>query len=329
MSQLKPNYDELAFFNRQLAAMLREGVPLEGAIKQLAAGMKGGQFRDEMLKLETELRQGQPAREALRRTALPSFYTAMVEIGLKSNDLPGILTLLADYYQRVNSLFARLKGLMVYPTIVILVSLGLTIGLTLLLNRTIQSLASQWVPTQSLAALVWFSPIVLGLIAVAMLAAIGVPALRNWLRWRLPGFREASLARLAAAISLMVRNGASLPDALLLAEALEPDTVAGKEMARWRQQIGLGNGNPSQWGAATYPFPPLFMWLVRGSGEDVAAGFQKASEIYESRASYRIEMALYGALPVSIVLLGQVVFWEVAPLLQVLVQTMNMLGAIE
>ena len=29
------NYDEFGFFNRQLAAMLKDGIPLEGAIKQL------------------------------------------------------------------------------------------------------------------------------------------------------------------------------------------------------------------------------------------------------------------------------------------------------
>jgi hypothetical protein len=37
----------------------------------------------------------------------------------KSNDLPGVLTLLADRYQRRHSLVTRLKGLMVYPMIVL------------------------------------------------------------------------------------------------------------------------------------------------------------------------------------------------------------------
>ena len=46
-----------------------------------------------------------------------------------------------------------------------------------------------------------------------------------------------------------------------------------------------------------------------------------------SRAGYRIEMALYGALPISILLLGQMVFWQVAPLFRALIQAMNMLGS--
>ena len=70
----------------------------------------------------------------------------------------------------------------------------------------------------------------------------------------------------------------------------------------------------------------MFLWLVRKGGEDLAAGFQKASEIYQARAAYRIEMALYGALPVSVLLLGLMVFWEVAPVFQSLIMFMNMLG---
>ncbi len=75
------------------------------------------------------------------------------------------------------------------------------------------------------------------------------------------------------------------------------------------------------------PFPPLFLWLLQKGGEDAAAGFQKAAEIYQGRASYRIELALYGALPVSILFVGQMVLWQVAPLMQAMVYLMNTLGS--
>ncbi len=45
----------------------------------------------------------------------------MLLVGARSNDLPGMLTLLADYYQRQHLLWTRLKGLMTYPAIVLLV----------------------------------------------------------------------------------------------------------------------------------------------------------------------------------------------------------------
>jgi type II secretory pathway component PulF len=92
------NHDEFAFFNQQLASMLRDGIPLEGAIKQLCAGMKTGTLRAELELLERELADGTPLPAALARRKLPVFYLRMLELGARSNDLPGVLTLLADHY---------------------------------------------------------------------------------------------------------------------------------------------------------------------------------------------------------------------------------------
>ena len=55
-------------------------------------------------------------------------------------------------------------------------------------------------------------------------------------------------------------------------------------------------------------------------------GFQNAAELYQDRAAYRVELALYGALPISVLFLGQMIIWQVAPLMRALVQMMNALG---
>ena len=70
----------------------------------------------------------------------------------------------------------------------------------------------------------------------------------------------------------------------------------------------------------------MFLWLVQKGGEDAAAGFQKAADIYHARAGYRIELALYGVLPISILFLGQMIFWQLAPVFQGMITLMNTLG---
>lgn len=329
------NHDEFAFFNQQLACMLREGIPLEGAIKQLCKGMKAGSLRTELELLESDLARGTPLPAAFGQRKLPEFYRHMVELGVRSNDLPGVLTLLADHYQRANALWSRLKGLMVYPLIVVIVSLGLTLLLSMLCSRLLTGLFSApeyfgaTPQTSVLVAGIWIPPVLLALLTVAGIATISIPAWRSKLRWRLPGFREASLAQIASALALMLRQGTPLAESLALAEALESNSPAGKTLAFWRQSVIRGQGRPSQWTAACKPFPAMFLWLVQRSGEDVAAGFRQAADIYQARASHRIEMALYGLLPVSILLLGQMVFWQVAPLVRSLTWMMNMLGGME
>jgi type II secretory pathway component PulF len=290
--------------------------------------MRSGKLRAEIQLLEADLARGTPLKEALARRALPDLYRQMVELGARSNDLPGVLTLLADHYQRANSLWTRLKGLMVYPLIVILVSLGLTLLISLNFTRFLSEFTEPFGPHPQLTIpCIWMSPVVLALMALLGVAAVSIPSWRARLRWRLPAFREASLAQLASAMTLMLKNGTTLPEALALAEAVEGATPAGKALARWRQLVEAGQGKPAEWTGDSGPFPPLFLWLVQKGGENVAAGFQKAADIYQARAAYRIELALYGVLPVSILLLAMMVLWQAIPLLRSMIALMDMLGA--
>ncbi len=265
----------------------------------------------------------------MARRQLPDFYKRMVEVGARSHDLPGMLTLLADHYQRANAVLTRLKGLMVYPLLVVLVSLGLTLFLWMVLRRFIASFSGvEWtgaVPTIPLAA-AWIPPLVFLALALAMLGVIFIPSWRAAFRWRLPAFREASLANFASSMALMLRNGIPLADALALSEKLETGSPAARAVADWRGRIAAGQGKPAQWPDSSKPFPELFWWLLRRSGEDLAAGFEKAASLYQTRALYRTELLLYGALPVAILLLGQMVVWQIAPLVAMLVRIMNMLG---
>jgi len=313
-----------------LAAMLRDGIPLEGGLKELCAGMRAGPLRAEIEQLEAALSQGTPLQEALAGRRLPPFYIQMIEIGVRSNDLPGVLTMVADHYHRTNALWARLKGLMVYPLIVIVVSLGLTLTLSLVFSRFLPDLFNQIGPQPfplPVMICLWVPPVMLAAAALFCVVALANPAWRQRLKWRLPAFREASLSQLAAALSLMLKNGSTLPEALALAEVIEAGSPAARTLAQWRSLVESGHGKPVQWTVPAHPFPPLFLWLVNKGGEDVAAGFQKAADLFHDRASYRIEMALYGALPISILLLGQMVFWQVAPLFRAMTWLMNLLGA--
>jgi len=93
------NYDEFAFFNQQLAATLRDGIPLEGALSRLCADMRRGALRSELERLEADLARGRPMAEALAERRLPDLYKRLVIVGAKSNDMPGALTLLACQFQ--------------------------------------------------------------------------------------------------------------------------------------------------------------------------------------------------------------------------------------
>ena len=322
------NYDEFAFINQQLAGMLKAGIPLEGALKELSRNMQRGGLRDELLKLQSDLAAGMPLEKALDARSLPEFYKRMVQVGVKSNDLPAMLTMLADYYQRGNAIWTRLKGLMVYPLIVLVAGLCLS----LLLYRFQASLISTMDfshligNTAPLRVPFWFVPLLLSLVLLGAAALLSIPSVRARMRWRLPAFREANLSQLAAAAELMLRRGVPLGDALLLLGSIEAGSPVGAELNRWQARLADGNSRIETMALERKLIPPLFVWILANAGENLADGFRQASEVYHHRAIYRIEMMLYAALPLSVLALGLLVMSEVFTLFGVMAQVMDALG---
>lgn len=334
------NHEQLSFFNHQLAAMLKSGLPLESSLKQLSASMRRGPLRDEIQKLEADLEQGVPLEEALGRRQLPELYVAMLRAGLKGNDLPAVLTLAADYYGHLHTTWLRLKGLMVYPGLVLITSLFVSAFVALIYTHMVSDSGGilDFLPSFTLTdeaarvskpgfALllfqVWLPVILVGLTTLAFFLVMSVRSWRQAARWKLPGFREASLAQLASTMATMLEQGADLDAALEVAEKNEGHAGAREELALWRQRLAQGARSFADIARPGALVPSLFVWMVTGAGENWARGFRRAAELYDVRAKHRIELVLYAILPVSILLVAAVIAAEIAPLMNGFVQFMN------
>jgi general secretion pathway protein F len=321
------NYDEFAFLNQQLAGMLKSGIPLEPALRQLCATMRRGQFRTEFQALEADLSQGVPLETAMERRRLPDFYKQMVRVGIKSNDLPAILTLLADYYQRANVLWTRLKTLMIYPLIVLVFCFGLSFMLVAIAGPLSSNMgtalgfpnygAEHPSPITFLAGML-MPLFVLGLALLAVLAVLAVPAWRRNARWILPGFKEAHLSRFASALALMLKTGCDLKSALAVLRQMEAGTRMGAELAQWESRLAQGAPKFSDLGANSKVVPPLFFWLVAGQGQDFELGLTQAAQMYYDRALYRSEVFLQTILPVSILALGLIILTQLSSMISFL-----------
>lgn len=331
--------DELAFVNRQLAGMLQAGIPLEGALRRMTADMNRGVLRDEFAALEADLAQGTPLAEALGKRRLPPLYVHLMRVGAQGDDLPGALNLAADYYQRTHNLSTRMKGLAVYPLLVLAAGLALSLLVTLLVSTVMgeysgdvnlfgEEAAAGMRPIGQIIA-IWLLPGLLTLVTIGVIAVLAVPDWRGFVRDRWPGFKEARLAQIASTLSLLIQRGGNLNEALGLMKELEAGTPAAADLAGWQAQLAAGQRRFSDFAGPGRFFPPLFLWLVASAGENLAAGFQRAADLYQARAAYRVELMLYAFLPVSVLMLGFMLVGQVAPMLQFFTQMMNSLGSLE
>ena len=309
--------DELVFFNRQLATMLRNGTPLEGALLRLCEEMEAGTLKTELQALEADLAKGVTIADALKARDLPEIYKHMVLVGIKSGDLPGALIMLADYFNRQNNLWMRLKGLMVYPLVVLgmafFVSLIFTYISMNLLHPSIFEIFGTPPPARAAYPLIenfWIVPTTIAMLILAVLTVMAVPGLREKIRWMLPAFKDASLARVADFLGMLLKGGVNLYDAVTLAGEFEPNPKTAADLVRWRRAIAAGTTHFSEIAAGGRVFPKLFVWVVANADEDLPAGFQQASEIYHSRAIYRTDVAMHAVLPAATFCLGTLILLE-------------------
>ena len=227
--------------------------------------------------------------------------------------------MLADYFQRQSNIWTRLKSLLVYPLIVMFVAFLISAVLSVIWSSFIgptmggiysgmeYNLPGGTVFALTLLKGIWVFPALFGLVFFAILGAVIIPALRTRLFWRLPAFREASVSRVAAGLNLLLKNGVSFPDALALVEGLENNLKAATDIGAWRTNLAAGFTKFSEVASTNKMFPPMFVWVVSNAGENVAAGFERAAEIYQARAHYRTEVALYSFMPLAALFLGVIV----------------------
>lgn len=328
--------DELAYVNQQLAGMLRSGIPLEGALRQVCETMRSGALQAELKALEVDLANGTPLRDALAARQLPDFYKQMLVVGAQSNDLPSLLTMLADHYQRLHFTWTRLKGLLVYPVIVLAVAMAVSVLVAILFTQfsrdTLHSM-SEMMPAKDPQAQwfnmmigLWTPVILLGLLCAAVALALAVPSWRRRLKWLVPGFKEAGLSHLASAIALMLRNGCSLNQTFALLAQLETGSPTQGELARWQSRLAEGRSKFPEVAGGGQVIPPLFVWLVAASGEDWAGGFARAARVYYERAVHQVETLLYAALPVSVLALAFLIVGQILPMMRVFTNLMQTLG---
>ena len=331
------NLDELTFANRQLADMLKSGVPLEGSLHQLCSTMSRGALRGEFEALERDLTQGTPLEKALDNRKLPELYVKMIKVGIQSNNLPEVLTMLADYYSRVNNLQTRLKGLLVYPAITLVVMLALTLFVAYVNQNLVADmffndselgeLVSSILNSSSSVIMLWSPVILMVLLVVCFIVCLGSRKIRRYLRWKLPGFREASLSQIASCMNIMLRGGCTLDESLLMVQQMEKDSLAGEELAQWHERLASGQGKIREIAQPGKVFPLEFIWMLGTDEEKLVRGFERTAELYYDREKQRARMLLQGVVPTAIVTLGGVAALQFIPLLQALTTMMEHMGS--
>lgn len=296
------NASELTFFNHQLAGMLKAGVPLEGALKEVARTAGSAEVRAEVEMLERDLAGGKTLGAALEGRNFPELFKRVLQAGADSGDLPGLLLLLAGHYERVATLRNRLMTFLVYPLILlvgcVLLSAAFSLGLLWLGKEMgLLAMASQ----MKLVLMMSLPPMAFLLLLLAAGGVIWSRRCRLWLLWKVPGARDHALSLMASTTEMLLRSGMPLDQVWLMVAMLESGSAMEREVLRWRKAAANGCARFHQMATPGGMAPPMFVWLVEQGGEDLAAGFRRAAEVYQQRSIQLGDVILSATMPVGLV----------------------------
>lgn len=332
--------DELALANQQLADMLKSGMPLEGALREVCESCARGSVKAEFSALERDLAAGKSLEDAIDQRNLPELYQHTLKAGAKSNQLPAVLNGLADHYAGAHAAWERLRSVLIYPILVLIaatcVSLVTSVFLANLLAvfepKLTSMLALHYPFGEDVIAnryliFTWTPPAILISLVVATFISLRSPRIRRQAEWFLPAFKENKLATFASSMAVLIRGGIPLSDALGLIEKTDSGNRLAEEIKTWNSALASGDSTFGTAAKSSHLLPPLFLWAVSSCGSNLADGFSKAAGIFQSRANYKIELLLNTALPVFVLVLGGVIVAQTYPVMQSMVTLLDRLGA--
>ena len=126
----KVKLETFLIYNQQFLTLIRAGVPILGSIDLLARRQKVVHFRAQLEDVATRVRTGESISSAFdAQGGFPIVYTTTLLAGERSGNLEEVLQRFLDF-QRVSLTFSKkLKASLVYPSILVLMVIGLMIFL--------------------------------------------------------------------------------------------------------------------------------------------------------------------------------------------------------
>ena len=116
---------DIAVFSRQLATMLKSGVPLVTSFQIISGGQKNPRMRVMVDKIRAEVESGSSLHEALGNfpVQFDELYLNLVKAGESAGVLDTILDDIATHRERIESIKGKIRKAMYYPAAVIAVAI--------------------------------------------------------------------------------------------------------------------------------------------------------------------------------------------------------------
>jgi general secretion pathway protein F len=321
----------------ELAVLLEAGIPLERALGLLLESIEDTGLRSEFAAMLKAVREGAPLSRTMadRPQLFPAMAAAMAEAGEADGHLGQALARLAEALQRDDDLRSLIANAMIYPLILIVLSVAAIAMMLLFVVPQFESLfasAPERLPaasrmimeaSQVLRSHGWWMVIALGAVVLALRQMLRLPQARAARdRWILNVpqvgtlVRSGETARFARTLGVLVDGGVPLPAATLLAGRSIANSAMAEAVKVVAAEMKEGGGLTAPL-AATGIFPRKAIGFLRTGEESSRLGpmLIRLADVLDRDVRIQLQRLIGLLTPAITVILGAVVATIIAAIM--------------
>jgi len=321
---------DIAFFSRQMATMMKSGVPIVSALEIIGSGHKNPRMKKMVDGVRTDIEGGSSLYESVSKypVQFDELYRNLVRAGEGAGVLETVLDTVATYKENIEGLKGKIKKALFYPAMVIAVALLVSAILLIFVVPQFEDVFksfgadlpafTQIIVNASRFMVSWWwliAIVVIGSIVGLVMAYKRSPAMqhamdRYILKVPVIGqiMHNSAIARFARTTAVTFKAGVPLVEALGIVAGATGNKVYEEAVLRMRDDVSVGypvNMAMKQ----TNLFPHMVIQMT-GIGEEAGAldtMLFKVAEYYEQEVNNAVDALSSLLEPMIMVFIGVVV----------------------
>lgn len=329
---------EVPTYTRQLATLLKAGIPLASAISALIEQCQTPDLEAAFRDIREKITQGLAFAEALAYHPhyFDDLFVNMVKAGEAAGNLDGVLNRLAEYLHRQSKIRNKVAAAMAYPIVMLVIGIVIVIVLMtfvvpkimLVVEQSKQELPIMTRILRSGATFFanWWLAIVAGLLGIVLLHRVMMRRkeyryLVDKAKLRIPVmgelFRKAAVSRFAVSTSTLLKSGVPVLEALTIVKDIVGNAVISRVLDTVHDRIieGTDIATPIKKSGV---FPPVvgYMIAVGEQTGQLEEMLDRVAESYDEEVEVQTEKVTSLMEPIMIVAMAAVVGFIVMAIMQ-------------
>jgi type IV pilus assembly protein PilC len=321
---------DVTLFTRQLATMMKSGVPLLQAFDIVGKGHSNPSVARLLMDIKTDVETGSSLNQAFRKHPLyfDDLFCNLVGAGEQAGILDGLLDRLATYKEKILAIKSKIKSALFYPTAVIVAAFLITAVIMIFVIPAFQELFSSFgadlpMPTQVVIAIsntfVKYWWLIFGSIGGTIYGFFymlkrskKLQAIMDRVALKLPVFgiiiEKAAIARWARTLSTMFAAGVPLVEALDSVGGAAGNDVFYQATKRIQNEVSTGTSlTVAMQNADVFPNMVLQMAAIGEESGALDAMLSKVADFFEAEVDDAVEALSSLMEPIIMVVLGTLI----------------------